>query len=283
MAGAGSRSRSGGGGESPDARFFEGLGWPLPLAFAGALAAMRFEEGDVIHTDPRGYRPLGKGRLPKGLRAIQVLHPPRSARAPLADADGDRRAARWRSEATIALIDLPTGRSETRVVSQGKLARAIFDADADWLDPEREEPPLPRSARELQAQLDQTLGAFDAAHGRTRGARFVFVVDRASDASRTRALDIEEALRASGEVRRIDLAAAEAGVEAPETYHPAAMVRCLVMPGRTPEDVLPVLRARLYGGGSAAEADEKKSGSDRFSVARHGVLEAVPRDASSKG
>jgi hypothetical protein len=275
----GTRSEAHGASDGP---YFEGLGWPLPLAFAGALASLYFQEGDVIHTDVRGYRALGKGRLPRQLRAIQVLRAPRGAEAGSSDADGDRRAASWRSEVTLALVDLPSGQTETRVVSQGKLAMAIFDGDEAWLDPARDEPPLPRSARELQQHLDESLGAFDARLGRRKGARFVFVVDRASDASRTRALDIEEALRAVGQVERIDLTPAEAGVEDPKSFHPAALVRCLVLPGRTPDDILPILRSRLYGGASA-EPEDGEAATDRFSVARHGVLEAIPRAATRSG
>lgn len=264
--------------------FIEGVGWPLPMAFAAAIAGMRFEQGDVIHCDAKAYGSPG-GKLPKGSVAIQVLLPPRSARATSGDAEGDRRAANWASETTIALVDLSHGRSETRVVSQGKLATAIFEADESWLDPGREEPPLPRSARELQQHLDETLPAFDARQKRgTRGSRFVFVVDIAQDASRTKATGVEEALRAKGRVERIELSASEAGVEEPDAYHPTARVRCLVMRGRSMDEVLPILRAQLYGGGASAaseSSDEDASGtSDRFSIARHGILESIPREAT---
>lgn len=265
--------------------FFEGMGWPLPLAFSAAIAGMRFEQGDVIHRDPKAYRAPG-GKLPKGSAAIQVLQPPRSARTTPGDVEGDRRAANWGSEVTIALVDLARGTSLTRVVSQGKLATAIFEADESWLDEERDEPPLPRSARELQQHLEQTLPAFDARQKkRTRGSRFVFVVDVAQDASRSKAIRVEDALRATGSVERIELSAREAGVEEAQAYHPTVRVRCLVMPGRSSDEVLPILRAQLYGGaassaGEAADEDGAAT-SDRFSIARHGILESIPRASTS--
>jgi hypothetical protein len=259
-------------------RFFDGMAWPIPIAFAGAIGAMRFEQGDVIYSDARAYDAL-EGKLPDGLTAIQVLLPPRSARGSVSDAESDRRAANWQSETTIALIDLTAGSSETRVVSQGKLAMTIFRGDESWLDPDRDEPALPRSARELHQRLEQALPSFDARQKAARGARFVFVVDLASDASRSKAAGVEEALRSGGSVERIDLSAEGAGIEDAAFYHPTAIVRGLVLAGRATDDVLPILRAQLYGGAtrgaSASEDGQTPETTDRFSIGRHGILDAI--------
>lgn len=265
--------------------FFEAMVWPVPIAFAGAIVAMRFEQGDVLYRDPRAYDAL-EGRIPKGLSAIQVLLPKRSARATASEFEGDRRRASWQSEVTIELIDLARGQTETRVITQGKLAMAIFRGDDDWLETECEAPPMPRSARALQRRLDETLSSFDARQTAKRGCRFVFAVDVASDVSRTKAAGVEEALRASGAVERIELSAGDAGIEDAETYHPTAVVRCLVMPNRTTEAVLPILRGRLYGRASeklsesekSDESEDREKTLDRFSVERHGILQAIPAE-----
>lgn len=263
--------------------FFDGMVWPVPIAFAGAIVAMRFEQGDVLYRDPRAYDAL-EGEIPKGLSAIQVLLPKRSARATPSEYEGDRRQSNWQSEVTVELIDLARGRTETRVITQGKLAMAIFRGDEDWLDPEREAPPLPRSARALQQRLDETLASFDARQTTQCGCRFVFTVDVASDASRLKAAGVEEALRASFAVERIELSADQTGIEDAETYHPTAVVRCLAMSNRSVEEVLPVLRGRLYGRASEknnepGDSEEGKETPDRFSVGRHGILQAIPADS----
>ena len=268
--------------------FFEGIVWPVPTAFAGAIAAMRFEQGDVLYRDPRAYGVL-EGQLPKGLSAIQVMLPKRSARATPVDFDGDRRLSSWQSEVTVELVDLARGRTETRVLTQGKLATAFFHGDEAWLDPEREEPAMPRSARELQQRLAETSPSFDARQTAKRGSRFIFVVDLASDASRSKAAGVEQALRATGAVERIELSAKQAGIEDAEAYHPTLVVRGLVLSGRSTETVLPILRSRLYGGapergadadlGPEREAKGEAKGEakrDRFSIARHGRLEEIP-------
>jgi len=272
----GQRDESGGSPAVPI--FFDGMAWPVPIAFAGAIAAMRFEQGDVLYHDRHAYDAF-ETKIPKGLSAIQVLLPKRSARATPSEFEGDRRLSNWQSEVTVELIDLALGETETRVLTQGKLAMAIFRGDDDWLDPDREPPPLPRSARELQQHIDQTASRFDALQTAERGCRFIFVVDRASDASRAKAAGVEEALRAAGEVERIELSAEQAGVDDAQAYHPTAVVCCLVMPNRTVEAVLPILRGRLYGGASdPAEADEAPP--DRFSIGRHGMLQAIPADSA---
>jgi hypothetical protein len=269
---------------TPVPKFFEGLAWPIPVAFAAAIASMRFEQGDVLYRDRSAYDAL-EGDIPKGLSAIQVQFPKRSARAAPSEFEGDRRRSSWQSEVTIELVDLAAGKSETRVLSQGKLAMAIFHGEEGWLDPLREEPPLPRSARELQQRLEQTQASFDEIQTAEKGCRFIFVVDLANDASRSKAMGVEEALRATGSVERIELSAERAGVEDPHSYHPTAVVRCLVLPNRTLEKVLPILRARLYGGASddssADAGNEIETSPDRFSVGRHGIFQAIPAEPSA--
>jgi hypothetical protein len=260
--------------------FFPGMVWPVPVAFAGAIAAMRFEQGDVLYRDPVAYETL-EGKIPKGLSAIQVLLPKRSARVSTSsEFEGDRRKANWQSEVTVELVDLARGQSQVRVLTQGKLAMAIFRGDDAWLDPTREEPSIPRSARELQQRLAEAVPSFDARQTARRGSRFLFVVDLASDASRSKAAGVEEALRATGVVERVELSAEHAGIEDAQSYHPTAVVRCLVMPNRTTDEVLPILRGCLYGG--ASDESDRSEGSgrndaapDRFSVGRHGLLQAL--------
>jgi hypothetical protein len=258
----------------PALKFFPGMAWPVPVAFAAAISAMRFEQGDVLYRDPGAYQGLEGNNL-AGQWAIQVLLPKRSARVSLGEADADRRESSWQGEVTLDLIDLEQGTSERRVVTQGKLATALFRGDQAWLDPEADDPPLPRSARELQQCLDQTRSSFDAKQTARRGCRFIFVVDLASDASRIKAAGVEEALRATGAVERIELSPSAAGIDEASAYHPTAVVRCLVMPDRTAEAVLPALRSRLYGGASS------ESTGDRFTVGRHGLLQSIPSEPSA--
>ena len=266
------------GGPPADLEFFDQLAWAVPRAFASALAAYRFEQGDVLYPEAAAYGAL-EGRLPAGARAIQVLSQARSARSTTSETGGSRRRSSWESEVEIELLDLAKGSAEARVVSQGRLLMTLWRGDERWLDPEHAEPPLPRSGRELASRIDQALGAFDAKQSTRKGCRFVFVVDLASDASRVKAASIEEALAALGALERIDLPPQQAGIEDPGSFHPALVIRAILARGASLAQMEQALRGALYGGGSSLpdedEEAEDNAGSDRFSVARHGLLEAI--------
>lgn len=269
-----SERASGGAATLSELEFFPGMVWPVPLSFAGAISGMRFEQGDVLYREASAYEALD-GKIPKGLRAIQVLLPQRSTRGIAGDSStGDRRLSNWQSDVTIELIDLERSQSKVRTISQGKLAMALFSGEEKWLDPEHDEPPVPGTARDLQQRLDQSIGYFDSKRKSRGGSRFLFVVDLASDSSRTKASGVEDALRAGGAVDRIDLSPFEAGIEDASRFHPTLVVRGLVLPGRSSDEVLPLLRDRLYGGGGAGEPAVGETTSDRFSIGRHGIFQS---------
>lgn len=263
--------------------WFGAFVWPVPRAFAAALTAPRFEQGDVLFRDRVGYAPLADP-IPAGLEAIQVLSPPRSTRAgPEASGQDDRRRLAWNAEVVIERVAVDEGRSQVQVTTQGRLFTALWRGDTDWLDPDHDSPPLPRLARELHGALEATREAF-AKRGlpgpRQKGARFLFVRDLASDASLAKARVIEDALRALGRVEVLSLTPTEAGVEQGDAYHPALEVRGCFLADHDEDAVRQALRGALYAGaatersGSDSSGDEAV-GSDRFSLARHGLLESI--------
>ena len=64
-----------------------GFAWPVPRAFASAVSACRFESGDVLYDATSAY---AAGEPESGpAYHIQILDPPRSARAAPADAGVD--------------------------------------------------------------------------------------------------------------------------------------------------------------------------------------------------
>jgi hypothetical protein len=274
-------SRSAASGDAPSAslRFFEGFAWAVPTAFAGALAAYRFEQGDVLHRSREAYD--SGGAPPPAAHpamALQILAPPRSARGAGPEAEGDRRRASFESEVTLSVVDLVTGQRRERVTTQGRLLMTLWRGEIGWIEGEGEAPPVPFGARELAGRLEALRPAFlaaleaEAAVG-PAGSLFLFVVDLASDASRVKAEAIREALAWVEGIASLDLDPGRLGVEGAERFHPALVVRGIALPRAGSEAVTRALRGALYGGGRpAGEASEAEEGSDRFSVARHGLL-----------
>ncbi len=257
------------------------------MSFASAVAASRFELGDVLYQDARGYDDWS-GTAPAGKTVIQVLDPPRSARGTALEGDADRRKANWESETRILLIDPASGDSVERAITQGHLLTAIWQGDTAWLEVDREAPPFPRTARALFSVLDASTHAWSADVARARprsGSLFVMVVDLASDASRAKAALVGERLQMAGKVSVVDRTPSDAGIEHADLYHPTLILRGFISPGRDTETIESELRACLYRGGVAAiqetsafeptpqlESDSDAPVGGRFSVTRHGVL-----------
>ena len=264
---------------------FEGFRWPLPVAFGAAVAACRFEQGDVLYRDPQAYQRL-TGAIPCGLLGIQVLESPPSATGDVIRGGTDRRRSSWQSAVRIALVDLASGESEERILTQGKIFLAFWKGDEGWLRSDRSEPEFPRSGRELYARLLETTPAWSA-HARRIGVRsgsqFILVVDQASDSSRMKAALVEDHLRSTGPVDRLDLTPVEAGVDDADRYHPTLVLRGFTLDGRPVDVAESELRACLYRGGltdaadvaDSGEATDRKEPGARFSAARHGLLVSI--------
>lgn len=247
----------------PAHELLPGFRWPVPRAFAAAVCAYRFEQGDVLYRDVRAYDPLAGG-IPSGLTAIQLRQPPRSARSLPSDAEGDRRLSNWQSELELDLVDLARGAVESRKTTQGRLFMALWKGDDSSLDGRGEEPALPRSARELAQLLREGgLGLPELAPTSHR-SRFSFVVDWSADASRTKAARIADALQQLGACASRDRFPAELAAPEADRFHPTLVVRSVEIEHARPEAVEEALRRALYGGPGE---------SDRFSASRHGLLE----------
>ena len=251
--------------------FFPGFSWAVPDAFTAAVCSYRFEQGDVLYRDRAGYGPLA-GQLAPGLTAIQLRQPPSSARAIPNDFYRDRRLANWHSEVELELVDLAAGTSALRTTTQGRLLMVLWQGDEGWLEPVREDPPIPRSARELAQSLREGELELAGPHGARPGCRFVFVVDLSSDASRARASVIADALSALGRIEASDRTPADAGVDRFEAFHPTLVLRELVLVGVEAATAEAALKRVLYGGAGDAE---------RFQIARHGLLESLLREPRS--
>ena len=160
---------------------FPGFAWPVPRAFASAIATCRFEQGDVLYDHPIAYEgaegsaAAAAGDWEAAVAAlghhIQVLDPPRSARLAPSDASGSRFLASWESPVRFELCDYrvertDAERTQTLASTQGRLFSCLWRGDPGLLAAGESEapPPLPPAlARDLQGQLEQAVPALRAA------------------------------------------------------------------------------------------------------------------------
>jgi len=260
-----------------------GFEWALPAAFAAAVSACRFEQGDVLHAKRAGYDGWEAGAPGPWL---QVLDPPRSARAVAGGADASRFAAHWGSAVELD-VALDGGASPRRLATtQGRLFTCLWRGEVEALESaEPPEPPL--LLGDLQRSLDaSSLAALRAALGSSKRSAhaadaaallFAMALDRASDASLGKADTITSALAARFETAVHDAAPADVGVAEAERFHPALAIRGIRIEAAEEPGVTEVLKAVLYSPGAKARGAgdgpaEGADQADRFSLARHGLL-----------
>lgn len=263
--------------------FLPGFAWPVPRAFASAVAAGRFEQGDVFYDAPGGYDAWGP-EGPVGVSCwVQVLDPPRTARSAPSDADGSRFAANWSSPATLELAGPGGVRPAVVRCSQGRLFSCLWHGARELLvespPGEPDEPPLPRGARELQKHLATAVAALRTALAAAgRGVLFASVVDESSESSLAKQRAIESCLASRYEPVGVSLSPIEAGVPDGNRFHPALRVHATGVVGGDRTRVAELLKGALY----APSRSGGEPGTDRFKLERHGLLlDAAAEDGAS--
>jgi hypothetical protein len=262
-------------------QYLNGFSWPVPIAFASAVSACRFEQGDMLYDAKIGYRDWATALDGLSL-AIQVHDPPKSNRAMAADQEGSRFLANWNSDVTLSITAFSTDTVSKKTTSQGRLFTFLWRGDPADLDSDGLPPEPPRMQRELHRALEQAVPAFrrsfakakrEAASVPAKGAVYLSAVDLSSDAGRAKASDVQGALAERFEVCAQDIVPLRAGIDSAERYHPALVLRGLLAVGAAPEEVEAILKQRLYSPGA-----EREGRADRFSLARHGHLAPLAAD-----
>jgi hypothetical protein len=248
-------------------RYLEGFTWPVPIAFASAVAACRFEQGDVLYDDPAAYDAWeGKDAAPGTV--IQVIDPPKTARAPSGDAEGNRFQVNWGLPVVLDVYVDGAPTPDRRATTQGRLFCCLWQGDPALLDDDSPLPEPPLGQRELQRRLEEAVPAFVRAFRKRTAAGghslLILAVDDASDAARVKAHAIEALLAEAFEVEGRTLAPAQAGLEEPERLHPALGLRGIAIAQADASAIESQLAPLLYGGADASAG--------RFSLARHGHL-----------
>lgn len=245
---------------------FDGFSWAVPRALSGAVAACRFEQGDVLYSDPCGYErwPLGARKL---RYQLQVLFPPKSARAVATGQDGGRFSANWLSPVEFELTQREDGTCTRLVSTQGRLYTCLWRGSTDYLDQGQPDPPEPGGQRELHGRLAGAKEIFErhfAKQWQEPFSVYLSAVDESSDAARLKASTVAAELREHfGELAVQVLSPVQAGLDPEGELRPALSLVGVSVANRGLEAIEACLCNALYGG---------IGDSTRFSVSRHGLL-----------
>lgn len=262
-----------------ESEFYRGFAWAVPKAFAAAVHACRFEQGDVLYSDPGAYDTKKRSKHPAPFH-IQVLDPPRTNRASANDGEGQRFFSNWESSVTFEWMDYKTGDRRELQSTQGRLFACLWRGESDaLLDLEVDGPERPYLLRDLSTRIDASTEALlrelgvsslaSTSDGRKPAKRYLFAtaIDLSSDTSRVKSGLIERALAARFEVEVRSFSPVELGIDEADRFHPALEVLTLVIDCSDATKIEDALRDVLYGGGKSAGSD-----AGRFNVARHGCL-----------
>jgi len=264
--------------------FFDGFEWAVPKAFAAAVHACRFEQGDVLYSDSGAYDASKRTKHPAAFH-VQVLDPPRTNRATAGDGEGQRFFSNWESPVTFEWMDYRKGETYERKATQGDLFTWLWRGDRGPLEfgdleVELERPLLLRDlSPRVEEHLDAVTDAFFKASGRNvskgkRGTKqhlFAMAIDQSSDASRVKGERIVNALGKNFGVEQHAFSPRELMLEDASKFHPALEVFAVMIGCSEAKEIEDELRGVLYVGGKGAE---KEGG--RFQLARHGSLTALP-------
>jgi hypothetical protein len=252
--------------------YLAGFDWPVPRAFAAAVTACRFEQGDVLYSHRSAYGRWAKAQDRLEHR-IQVLEPAKTTRALGTDADGNRFQANWESPVELDLLGRD-GEARRITTTQGRLFSCLWQGAVSWLSPDSEPPVPPALSRDLHTRLAESLSAFRKHFSRAgvddAAWLYLWVVDQASDTSRVKAARTERGLADRYSVTSADLAPGRARIETANGFHPALVLRGLAIEGATGEVIEETLKGLLY-----APGEDREGKADRFSLSRHGLLERL--------
>jgi hypothetical protein len=248
--------------------------WAVPRAFGAAISACRFEQGDVLYSDAAAYDDEKCGEARSGAH-IQILDPPRSARATTGEGEGQRFFVNWESPVQFEWMDYSTGHGEVRDSTQGRVFTCLWRGEGDALDPSQEsvEPARPFLLRDLHSRIEQSVPALESLFRAAKKSKsgkstlFAMATDHASDASRVKSEAVVVALRSRFDLTWQDLSPADAGIPDGDCFHPSLFVRGLSIETGDSEAVQAVLKDLLYGGSKDPTSEDA-----RFQLARHGVM-----------
>ncbi len=269
--------------------FYTGFEWAVPVAFAAAVHACRFEQGDVLYSETSAYSGSKRSKRP-ARHHIQVLDPPRTTRALAGEGEGQRFFSNWESPVRFEWRDYRRDETCECTTTQGQLFTCLWKGDVEVLSSaglgESERPLLLRdlqpcvesAAQALAGQLDNEVGGAEGGQPRHL---FVVGLDLSSDASLGKAHAIESALRADAALRVETRTPRELDLEQADRFHPALAVRGYATALSEADAVERTLRRVLYaggkdiestGGGEGANGGEGAKRGGRFQLSRHGCL-----------
>lgn len=247
--------------------FFPKFKWAVPHAFSDALAACRFEQGDILYDTLMAYEGA-RGEAEKHITySVQIKHPPRSLSSKV---DTDLESAFssiWRSKVVFELYDHKQKMAKAVETTQGNLYKLLWKGDLEKY--KKDETDIPRQAMDLLEEFNG-LGEWIASVPQFRehdGGYFILPFDQTSKILKEKYIKILNHLGAHIVSHEI-IWASEIKYFCNAEYVPTAKIAFFLLSNQSSEEeVKNAIKKAFY-----KPVKDSKSGKEYFKVKSHGVL-----------
>lgn len=247
--------------------FFTKFKWAVPHAFGDALAACRFEQGDILYDTQLAYEGTW-GESEKHITySVQIKHPPRSLSSKV-DTDLESTfSSNWRSKVVFELYDHIQKKTKLVETTQGSLYKLIWKGDIKTY--EEDEAAIPRQAMDLLEELDG-LGEWIASAPQFRdhdAGYFILPFDQTSKILKEKYTKILNHL-GPHIISHEMVWASEIKASFTLEYVPTAKIAFFLISNQSSEEeVINAIKKACY-----KPTKDSKSGKDYFKVKSHGFL-----------
>ena len=254
--------------------YFDGFAWAVPFAFADALAACRFERGDILYDTKRAYEgPWDRIRRHISY-SIQVEFP---SRAPVVRSREQREAKKsvfrsnWEQPVSFHLTHYLNNEADEITTTQGRLYTLLWEGNRKWLDEKTDAPPVPILAKGVLGDIQKAVPYFRKSvfgHIKT-GAMFLMPYDSSRLSVRSKFARLNANLKTLRP--RIELASPEeAGVMCETRFAPTVKIACFCVEGTSVSELDNKLKGALYTRAKKRETYRIPEG-----ISAHGYLAAL--------
>ena len=248
--------------------YFDGFSWAVPTAFADALAACRFEQGDMLYDTRLAYNGTWGEAQQHIKHSIQVQSPMHGYGT---KSDQDTALVfldNWRMPVVFTLKDLAAAKSATVQTTQGQLYSLLWKDDLAIIHPDSPLPPAPVLAMQI---LDNLPAAEDYARTNLVApgqSRIVFLMpyDRSQVLFRIKFAKVKKSLTRFV-VRPSLVPPALAGLPSEGEFAPTVSIACFALERGSPREVEGALKQALY-----TPVRDRKTAKDAWRLSRHGHL-----------
>lgn len=271
--------------------FFNGFKWPIPKAFAPALAVCRFEIGDILYDSQEAYRqPTCSDALPHLTYSLQVKYPIATRTAlnteSTLEADDTIKTGKfnqnWYSPVELELTDYENNKKVTFIkTTQGRLYSFLWKGDINILDKTTQEPEIPQTPKEAKKELELCSQHLRKVflEGMDKPNLFLIAYDSVNETALSKYRDVDTELKRNFQVVHRVYTTQDLGLDDGDYYLPTTVVACFAIDSGAPEKIRDVLKETLWPADRKPSCDfstflmrDKSQTATSFKLNNHGLF-----------